>query len=179
VNPASEFPEPIDALPIDGRWKLPIPAVTARRPDGQANFSIIDGAAAFRLATQGRCSVCAQPFENEVAFLGSPEAVTVGAYHDPPMHESCAEASTRLCPHIARRDMRRRPDRRSTRELPVRSSPDKPGRWVMWISWGFGASVVNAMLIFLPAPYTRLRTFTYNADGQLHETFDTTPDSAG
>jgi hypothetical protein len=179
VNYASEFPELMNALPVDRRRNVPIPAVTARHPDGEPDFSTVDGREAFRLASEGRCGICARPFDEEVAFLGGPGAVAVRAYHDPPMREGCAEASTRLCPHIARRDMRRLSDRRSTGELPAGSSPDKPDRWVMWICRGFGAAVVNARPVFRPAPYTRLRTFTYTADGQLGETFDTTPGITG
>ncbi|MEX5711954.1 hypothetical protein AB1484_27575 [Parafrankia sp. FMc6] len=37
---------------------------------------------------------------------------------------------------------------------------------------GFGAAAVNAVPVFLPAFYVRLRTFTYTTDGQLRETFD-------
>ncbi|WP_018640705.1 hypothetical protein [Parafrankia elaeagni] len=175
MNHDSEFPELMRKLPIDRRRNVPIPAVTARHPDGEPDFSTVDGREAFRLASEGRCGICAQPFAEEVAFLGGPGAVAVGAYHDPPMHEGCAEASTRLCPHLARRDMRRLTDRRSTGELPAGNSPGKPDRWVMWICRGFSGAVVNAMPVFLPEPYTRLRIFTYTAEGQLHETFDTTP----
>ncbi|ONH52917.1 hypothetical protein CcI49_32825 [Frankia sp. CcI49] len=179
MNHASEFPELMRKLPIDRRRNVPIPAVTAHHPDGEPDFSTVDGREAFRLASEGRCGICAQPFADEVAFLGGPGAAAVGAYHDPPMHEGCAEASTRLCPHLARRDMRRLTDRRSTGELPAGSSPEKPDVWVMWICQGFSGAVVNAMPVFLPEAYTRLRIFTYTADGQLHESFDTTPGVGG
>jgi hypothetical protein len=175
TDDAYELPALIRALPVDRRRNLPIPAATARRPDGEPDFTTVDGATALRLASEGRCGICTGPLAYWVAFLGGPGAVEAGAYFDPPMHESCSEASTRLCPHIARRDMRRVTDRRSIGELAPGSSPEKPDRWVMWICRGFAAHVIDGMPLFVPTPHKRLRTFTYTPDGALHERSDTTP----
>lgn len=170
MDAAREIPDLMLSLPVDLRRGLPIPAVTARRPDGRPDFSTVDGWTALRLASEGRCGVCGNPLDSPVAFLGGPDAVAVGAYHDPPMHESCAEASTRLCPHLARRDMRRVSDRRSTGVLPASSAEEKPEFWVMWICRGFSAYVFDGMPIFEPTPCLRLRTFAYTDDGRLRET---------
>lgn len=177
MDPARELPDLMRSLPIDRHRGVPIPAVTARHPDGAPDFSTVDGREALRLASEGRCGICGNPFDSEVAFLGGPGAVAARAYHDPPMHEICAEASTIWCPHLARRDMRRLTDRRSTGVLPATSAEEKPDRWVMWICRGFAAYVVDGMPLFRPTPYLRLRTFTYTDDGHLRETPTTGPRS--
>ncbi|MBE3206691.1 hypothetical protein IHE48_38380 [Frankia sp. CH37] len=163
------------SLPIDRRRGLPIPASTARYPDGEPKFSLVDGREALCLAVEGRCGICGNRLDAVVAFLGAPEATATHVYHDPPMHEQCAEASTKLCPHLAHRDMRRVADRRSAETPSANNTNEKPDRWVMWICRGFAADVVDGIPIFLPTPYIRLRTFTYTDDGHLHESPDMSP----
>ncbi|KPM50249.1 hypothetical protein ACG83_41250 [Frankia sp. R43] len=170
-----ELPDLMRSLPIDQRRGLPIPASTARFPDGTPKFSLVDGREALRLAAEDLCGICGNPLDPFVAFLGESKPVVAQVYHDPPMHESCAEASTRLCPHLTRRDMRRKAGRLSADVLPVDSAEERPDRWVMWICRGFTAYVIDGMPLFRPEPYQRLRTFTYGHDGRLHETPDTSP----
>ncbi|WP_238436491.1 MULTISPECIES: hypothetical protein [unclassified Frankia] len=169
-RPRDAIPELMRGLPVDLRRDLPIPASTALYPDGTPDFSTVDGRAAFRLATTGRCGICGNPFDREVAFLGGPGAVQARAYHDPPMHESCGEASTRLCPALARHHRRRPTDRRSTGAIPADSSADLPEVWVMWICRGFAVAVPDGYPVFRPQPPIRLRTYAYTPDGRLAET---------
>ncbi|WP_239377482.1 hypothetical protein [Frankia sp. Cj5] len=81
-----DLPALMRSLPIDPRRRLPIPAVTAHHPNGDLDFTTVDGATALRLASEGRCTICGKPFHGPVAFLGGVGAAVVGVYFDPPMH---------------------------------------------------------------------------------------------
>lgn len=167
--PNRDLPDLMRSLPTDRRRKLPVPATTARHPSGEPDFTTVDARLALTLAAQRRCGICGGPMEYWIAFLGGPDAVEARAYYDPPMHEECAEASTRLCPHLARQAMRRAADRNSTGELPAGSQDEKPDQWVMWICRDFTAHLVDGAPLFLPAPHKRLRTFFYDPDRTLSE----------
>ena len=86
--------------PIDPKRRLPIPYAQLVNPDGTANFAAIDGPKALRGAANRDCGLCGQRMGRWVAFLGGPRNVEHGGYLDPPMHVSCAEDATRLCPHL-------------------------------------------------------------------------------
>lgn len=93
----------ISSLPIDDRTGLPVPWITARLANGRPSFSEIDSQRLPELIRRRICGVCGQQLGANIAFIGGPSAARQGAFVDPPMHRECAQASLRLCPHIARR----------------------------------------------------------------------------
>src|SRR6266508_2178233 len=98
------------ARPTDPKRRLPVPYTQLVNPDGTANFAAIDGPKALRAAADRDCGLCGQRMGRWVAFLGGPRNVQHGGYLDPPMHVSCGVDATRLCPHLARQKVPRRPD---------------------------------------------------------------------
>ncbi len=69
-----------------------------------------------------------------VAFLGGPGAAEQRCYVDPPMHPDCAEAATRLCPHIAHRRSGRSTKISEDTITPPGFVLDKPEVWIMGIT---------------------------------------------
>ncbi|MFD9123484.1 hypothetical protein [Kitasatospora sp. NPDC059571] len=172
-----ELPAGLAARPIDQRRGLPIPAVN-ERPDGTADFLSINGRTAIKLAVSGGCSLCTRLMSGLAAFLGGPKSAQAGSYSDPPMHEECAEAALRLCPHIARQHARRATERRipEATAVPEGFSEAKPQEWVMVLASSFGAGLMPAeggglVPVFLLADYERTRRFVYE-DGVLVEKTD-------
>ncbi len=131
--------------PIDPKRHLPIPYAQLVNPDGTANFAAIDGPKALRGAANRDCGLCGQRMGRWVAFLGGPRNVEHGGYLDPPMHVSCAEDATRLCPHLARQRVPRRPDSGDPNIVtPPGFVEDKPDRWAMWITDRYGGTTSTA-----------------------------------
>ncbi|MFJ1706817.1 hypothetical protein [Kitasatospora sp. NPDC088346] len=148
------------------------------RPDGTADYVSIDGPTALFLAIKGRCGLCAEPIVDVAAFLGGPGAAEAGAYSDPPMHEGCAEAALKLCPHMARQHARRATGSRVPEgsAVPEGFSEAKPEEWVMVLAAGYGTGLMPAegggtVPIFLPGSYEGVRRFVYE-DGVLIEKTD-------
>src|SRR5205814_10563823 len=84
----------------DPTRRPPIPYAQLATPAGTANSAATDGRKAFRGAANRDCGLGGQRMGRWVAFLGGPRNVEHGGYLDPPMHVSCAEDATRLCPHL-------------------------------------------------------------------------------
>lgn len=153
------------ARPTDPRRRLPVPFAQARNADGSANFALIDAQKAVLAGLARRCGLCGQPMGEQVAFLGGPSAVTGRAFLDPPMCVQCAEDATVLCPHLARQRVPRRPD---DSPPPPGWTHDKPTRWGLYVTGAYGIVRHSSYYVFLPAPPTVIRWFTYHA-GRLTE----------
>lgn len=160
-------PPQVEARP-KARNGLPIPYAN-ESASGAEDFAVIQGDKLLTIIKHRLCGVCGQPLGYWIAFLGGPRCVTSRAYADPPMHEDCAEASTRLCPHIAKWPTSRsqKVAQRGDVFTPAGFSEAKPSEWVMYITRGFGYD--EARSFFIPAPAKRLRRFVYGADGNLRE----------
>jgi hypothetical protein len=157
--------------PIDPKRRLPIPYAQLVNPDGTANFAAIDGPKALRGAANRDCGLCGQRMGRWVAFLGGPRNVEHGGYLDPPMHVSCAEDATRLCPHLARQRVPRRPDSGDPDIItPPGFVEDKPDRWAMWITdrYTWRINPDTGTYRFLPGPARQIRWWHY-LDGRLTE----------
>jgi hypothetical protein len=168
-------PPPINprlaARPTDPRRRLPIPYVQLVNPGGTANFAAIDGPKALRAASTRDCGLCGQRMGRWVAFLGGPRNLEHGGYLDPPMHVSCAEDATRLCPHLARQKVPRRPDGGDpTIITPPGFVEAKPDRWAMWItdSYTWRINAGTGTYVFLPGPPRQIRWWHY-VNGRLAE----------
>lgn len=112
-----------------------------------------------------------------IAFLGGPRSVERRAYSDPPMHVECAEASLRLCPHIARPHMKRAKDDRVpvAAITPEGMSLERPASWVLYVTRSFEIELRRnadggGFALYRPAAPKTLRTFGYDEGGVLRET---------
>lgn len=131
------LPETIRNLPVDPRRRLPVPFTTGIDPEtGEGIFAITDSGRVERCWRERRCGVCGEPLPAWVAFLGGSASADRwrGAYTDPWMHEDCAEASTRVCPYIARPKVPRLTDGIELElAIPLGELDGKRDAWVMVI----------------------------------------------
>lgn len=165
-----DLPAALAARPWDERRKLPVPYVN-EFPDGTVDFTGVHGQRQLECARGRLCGLCHEPIGYWVAFLGGPASARLRTYSDPPMHEACAEAATRLCPHLARRDMKRAPDHRLRDDVvtPPGFVDERVDQVVMGITRQYRVEFKGGFVTILPAPWKRLRTFTYDNAGRLQE----------
>lgn len=171
------LPAGLAARPVDPRRKLPIPVVN-EYDDGTWDFTAINGDVSKELAEARRCGLCGEKMGWWIAFFGGPASATSGVYSDPPMHPECAEAATRLCPHITRPTMQRAKSSPVEAVTPAGMTLNRPSEWVMWVTRTFqirlsasqGGAGHGLVVVFVPGPAKRLRRWTYDADGRLRET---------
>lgn len=175
----------LGSRPLDPKRKLPIPYVN-EFDDGSHDFTVINGMKSLEVGRNGRCGLCNEQLEHEVAFLGGiPKEDGMGVYTDPPMHEECAAEATRLCPHLRLQRMARVPEHRINAALNIKTGPSwvetKPAAWYLTIWNGYRMSIIEGVLCYLPGvpvkdplsqgitQPTRVRTFDYNEQGLLEE----------
>jgi hypothetical protein len=159
----SQFTDRLAGRPIDPRNRLPVPFVNDTG-DG-SEFAVIQPNRTFECARKHLCGVCGQKLTYWIAFLGGPQSAVRGTYTDPPMHEECAEASTHLCPHLARRapTRSRKVEKRADVYTPPGFVEEKPPGFVMVItrSFTFRAGLYSAGTI------KRRRYYEYDDEGHL------------
>lgn len=160
----------LNKRPFDEVRKLPIPLVN-EFPEGH-DFTAINGEKTFKVGTQMLCGLCGEPLEGSIAFLGGIRKSDEGVYVDPPMHESCAEESTRLCPHISIPHAKRATDRRlrddvveSSRSQTIEQSLEKPTTWQMTVVEDYEMGIQDGILFFIPGRVIRLRYWSYTDSG--------------
>lgn len=169
----TDLPESMKKLVVHERMGLPVPLVNMFGPDDY-DFTVVNGTSALALARRERCGICGERFER-AAFLGGERAAEHQVYSDPPMHEDCALAATRLCPHIARKGMRRASDNHVRQEAitPEEMSLDKPRLWMMFVCTSYKIMVVGPEgerhAIYVPDDKLYVKTWQYGDDGALEE----------
>ena len=148
---------------------LPIPYVAALRPDGTADFTVIDAERALGAARSRRCALCGAGLGYWLAFLGGPQSARTRTFVDGPAHEDCLLAAVRLCPYLARHASRR------TRRVPEGSltpagfDERKPTEFVVGITRSYRTFVdERGAILHKAAPFVRERKFRY-VDGVLVE----------
>jgi len=129
------MPPTVAARPRDRRW-LPIPPVNLHPDATGANtmldLTTVDVPAPTRLALDRRCGLCGEPLGYWIAFIGSPRAVELMRYADPPACPDRAHAAVRLCPSITMaRHRRARADRPGAGIMPPTANAAKPAAWVL------------------------------------------------
>lgn len=163
------MPACLAARPRDRRG-LPIPVVTAIAPDGTPDFTANSGPETLRVGEAHECGLCGQPLDYWIAFLGGPMSASTRAFTDPPMHEECAQAALKLCPHIARRGTSRAKKHRAEDVItPDGFTDGKVSEWVLYVTRSYDTLLLRDSVVFRPAPAKRLRRFTYNDEGELYE----------
>lgn len=168
-----DLPETMKLLPVHIRMGLPIPVVNTFGFQDY-DFTTINGKLGLDLARRKLCGICGQRFEH-AAFLGGPRSAEHQMYTDPPMHEACADAATRLCPHIARRNMRRATDNhvRQDAVTPDEMSLNKPDEWMMYVCTEYRIFIAGEEgrqhAIYQPQDQLYVRTWRYTDTGTLEE----------
>jgi hypothetical protein len=109
VVTANDWPPEVRHLPVDERWKLPVPYIV-ERPGGVPNFGVLDPRIARECYAGRLCAMCGLKMGAEVALYGDVVSLEPdGFYIEAPIHERCAEiALGGLCPFISRENYRRR-----------------------------------------------------------------------
>lgn len=163
-----EIPECLRNRPFDERRKLPVPYIHDAL-DGRWDFTALLSDRLTECIRQRICGQCAEPLGWWIAFIGGPVSVATRAYSDPPMHEECARAALRLCPHINRINMKR-----ATRgSLPgerCEHSPDaildRTTIWVLTITRGYDVVVQsNGAPLFIARTIKRKHGWRNREDG--------------
>ncbi|GAA4466619.1 hypothetical protein [Phytohabitans houttuyneae] len=174
-------PEPLDlppmlaARPRDARRGLPIPPVNVHPdPSGggsHVDFTTINTTVATQLALDRRCSLCGEPMDYWVAFVGTPRTVELLRFTDPPGHPECMTAAAlTLCPHLAiERHRRAHSDRPGAGVMPAGSHGDKPAGWTLGITRTYRTLFIpeQGFTVYLPAPFRTVRAYVYGPDGRL------------
>lgn len=166
----SELPERMRGLAVDERRGLPVPRMN-EFGDGH-DFTAINGEWVLGTAAADRlCGVCGQGLEYWIAFVGGPASTSSRHYVDPPMHEECAEAATRLCPHLAIQRHARAPEHRVVQgaHTPEGFAEDKPAEFFIAMCRDFTLTRLrDGSVVFKAAPAKRVRRFSF-VDGVLVE----------
>jgi hypothetical protein len=156
--------------PIDPKRRLPVPYVQLLNADGTADFAAVHGDKALAAALARLCGLCGQDIGYWVAFISGERSVEQEVFLDPPMCVPCAEDALRLCPHMARERVLRRPNFNPDVITPPGFVEDKPGRFGLYITRTF--RVVSGgppgTYLFRPAPAKTVRWFSY-VNGVLTE----------
>lgn len=170
----TDIPDSMKLLSVHIRTGLPIPIVNNNFGWQDNDFTTINGGAALKLAQRKLCGICGQRFEH-AAFLGGPKAAEACTYSDPPMHEDCALQAVRLCPHIARKTMRRASDKHTRQDAitPAAMTLDKPHQWVMFVCENYKIFIDGEgdqrTAIYAPQDNLYIRTWQYTDQGELEE----------
>lgn len=172
-EPYVPLPPNLAHRPRDVHRGVPIPFVSEHERSGQTvvDFISVNFERAMRCADEKLCGLCGWPLGYWIAFLGGPKSAAARSYTDPPMHEDCALAALRICPHLAVQHHRRAPDHRVAGDTstPPGWVEDKPDRWVLGISRSFEYGLYYGSVLFHPAPFKRTRTFRYDEIGVVTE----------
>jgi hypothetical protein len=105
-----------------------------------------------------------------VAFVGTPRAVELLRFMDPPGHPECMTAALALCPHLAiERHRRARADRPGGGIMPPGSHGDRPAGWTLGITRTYRTLFIpgHGFTVYLPAPFRTVRAYVYGPDGRL------------
>ena len=69
--------------------------------NGVPDFRVVHEANRRRCMEEEWCSLCGQPLEKPLVFIGGPLCVEKRLFVDGPMHEDCALYAARTCPFLA------------------------------------------------------------------------------
>jgi hypothetical protein len=172
-EPYVPLPPSLAARPRDLHRGLPIPFVSQHERGGRSvvDFVGVNVERALRCADEQLCGLCGWPLGYWIAFLGGPKSAALLQYTDPPMHEDCAFAALKLCPHIAIQRHHRAPEHRVADDTwtPLGWTERKPDRWMLCSTRRFEHRLHYGSVLFLPAPFKRVGTFRYDENGALIE----------
>lgn len=149
---------------------LPIPFVNeyqdATVSGSGWDFATINGERTLECIKGRLCGVCGQRLEYWMAFVGGPPAAAEGVYADPPMHPECARDALTLCPHMFRREGRRRVHSNGL-VPPGMSDTTKPEHIILYLTRGYEVVLKEGYVFFLPAPARYQEVYEYGENGTL------------
>lgn len=135
----TRMPPRIARLERDERG-YPIPWFAYRDPEtDKPDFRILQPGKLGHAHNKGLCMVCGQPRGRMMAFPLGPMCVISGTNSEPPSHRDCVEYAMRVCPFLARPNMRRQtvglPEDHWTPGMAIARNP---GAVAVWITRSYG-----------------------------------------
>jgi hypothetical protein len=166
-----DIPARLTARPLDHRRQLPVPFVS-EHADGSVDFTTVNGSQVLRCARERLCSLCGQPHDYWLAFLGGLGGFHQRAYTDPPGHIGCMRAALTLCPYLAMQRHRRRGVSEIT-ATPGFTDLEKAGPVILAITRGYTTSLLGTpggvpALLFRPTLWKTATRYFYR-NGRLVE----------
>lgn len=165
-----DLPPGLAKRPVDPKRGLPIPVMNmpvGELDPSQADFTAINAVSVYTAATNNLCGICGNTLGYWFAFIGGPKSYEHRSYVDPPFCLDCAEASLRLCPHMAIPRHKRAPEHRLAEDAhtPAGFVEAKPEAIVMGITRSFELlDDGRGGMYFRAAPFKRSRVFRYVND---------------
>lgn len=167
-----DLPPALAARPWHPQLKVPIPVVNMHTDDEHdapfVDFLGVDPQQAERVGRLRLCGLCDTDLVAEIAFIGPPEMTLYNLCSDPPMHEQCARAALRYCPHLRVRHHRPAPVHRLHHEVQIPEGVERtrPDSWLLGIASGYDMALLRGMLVFQISSFTVLKHFTYTGHGE-------------
>lgn len=148
------IPKRMQHLPIDDKWKLPIPWFVAT-VDGQRHFPTADGRKWHEAIAHNKCWVCGNVIGDDelLAFVIGPMCGINRTSAEPPCHLQCAMYSAQACPFLSRPKMKRiddNLDETNCAGVPLSRNPGCCGVWLTQTYKVFNAG--NGPLIQIGEP---------------------------
>ena len=141
---------------------LPIPYATPTDEEGVPQFRANNEMLRIKCIRERICAMCGYAIGTWVAFIGSDEELENGVFHEPPMHQDCAEYSRNVCPYLASPKYVVKPQTAFPGERTVtifsESTPRQPGM-VLYITGEYRAVMYAGALQSRVAPPRKVRHF--------------------
>ena len=115
-----------------------------RRGTGTPDFRVVDPGSFGACVRHGLCWLCGKPLGRHRAFVLGPMCVITRVNSEPPSHRDCAEYAMRVCPFLARPNMRRNETDFEMPIIPAAGDHQErnPGIMALWLT--DGAQMFNA-----------------------------------
>jgi hypothetical protein len=153
--------------PYDERRKIPVPYFNVME-DGSVNYTGINAHTTIKCGKENLCGICSEPLTNWIAFIGGPVSLANRTYADPPLHEECALAAVKYCPHINRRAHRPTKDEKYDPDTTWKPPQgDKPDEWIIAITRNFKMVPYQGFVVFKSGTIARTMKFAYDDTGHI------------
>jgi hypothetical protein len=153
--------------PYDERRKIPVPYFN-EMDDGTVNYTGINASTVLKCGKENLCGICSQPLDYWIAFIGGPISLANRTYADPPLHEECALAAIKYCPHINRKVHRPTPDEKYDAATTwMAPQGDKPDEWIISITRSFQMVPFSGFVVFKTGTIARTLRFAYDESGHI------------
>lgn len=105
-HPTIEIPEFLNHLPVYRGFPIPFGTFVH---EGKPDFRVTDMQRWDECVKLKLCGICGLRLGEYSYFIGGPQCKEHRLFFDPPMHEPCAEFSSKMCPYLNGRKTEYRP----------------------------------------------------------------------